>query len=96
MVTVMSNLSLQKKLGGGISPPPLVPTPINIELHCNCFIYFNVHNSHNCHYFERYNLCTPESDTDMFIVYQAKTKDILGFNPPKQTIKVSGEGVKNV
>lgn len=42
-------------------------------------------------YFKRYNLCTPESDTDMFIVYQAKTKDVLGFNPPKQTIKVSGE-----
>ena len=40
-------------------------------------------------YLHRYNLCTPESDTDMFIVYQAKTKDILGFNPPKQTIKVT-------
>lgn len=38
---------------------------------------------------QRYNLCTPESDTDMFIVYQAKTKDVLGFNPPKQTIKNS-------
>ncbi|ESO97526.1 hypothetical protein LOTGIDRAFT_228195 [Lottia gigantea] len=36
---------------------------------------------------QRYNLSTPESDIDVFIVYQAKTEDILGFNPPKQTIK---------
>ncbi|XP_061177883.1 uncharacterized protein LOC133186659 [Saccostrea echinata] len=36
---------------------------------------------------QRYNLSTPESDTDMFIVYQAKTRDVLGFQPPKQTIK---------
>ncbi|XP_062596432.1 uncharacterized protein LOC134257867 [Saccostrea cucullata] len=36
---------------------------------------------------QRYNLSTPESDTDMFIVYQAKTRDVLGFHPPKQTIK---------
>ncbi|XP_069133533.1 uncharacterized protein [Argopecten irradians] len=35
----------------------------------------------------RYNLHTPTSDMDMFLVYQAKTEDILGFNPPKQTLK---------
>ncbi|WAR02836.1 hypothetical protein MAR_009394, partial [Mya arenaria] len=37
----------------------------------------------------RYNLQTANSDTDMFIVYQAKTSDMLGFHPPKQTIKNS-------
>ncbi|KAH3894223.1 uncharacterized protein LOC127862472 [Dreissena polymorpha] len=36
---------------------------------------------------QRYNLQRPESDLDMFIVYQARTADILGFHPPKQTIK---------
>ncbi|XP_045175397.2 uncharacterized protein LOC123536344 isoform X2 [Mercenaria mercenaria] len=36
---------------------------------------------------QRYNLHTPSSDTDMFIVYQARTSDILSFHPPKQTIK---------
>ncbi|XP_021347858.1 uncharacterized protein LOC110446857 isoform X2 [Mizuhopecten yessoensis] len=35
----------------------------------------------------RYNLHTSTSDMDMFLVYQAKTRDILGFNPPKQTLK---------
>ncbi|XP_060084555.1 uncharacterized protein LOC132563818 [Ylistrum balloti] len=35
----------------------------------------------------RYNLHTPTSDMDMFLVYQARTHDILGFNPPKQTLK---------
>ncbi|XP_013409525.1 uncharacterized protein LOC106173084 isoform X1 [Lingula anatina] len=36
---------------------------------------------------QRYNLHTAESDTDMFIIYAASAKDVLGFNPPKQTIK---------
>jgi len=39
-------------------------------------------------FYSRYNLQTPESDTDMFIVYQAKTSEVLGLNPPKMTIKV--------
>ncbi|XP_067655275.1 uncharacterized protein [Haliotis asinina] len=38
---------------------------------------------------QRYNLDGPESDIDVFIVYQADTTSILGFNPPKQTIKNS-------
>ena len=37
----------------------------------------------------RYNLHRPDSDVDVFTVYQARTKDVLGLNPPKQTIKVS-------
>ena len=36
----------------------------------------------------RYNVQQPESDIDAFIVYQAHTKDLLGFSPPKMTIKV--------
>ncbi|KAL4225396.1 hypothetical protein ACF0H5_016086 [Mactra antiquata] len=36
---------------------------------------------------QRYNVDTINSDTDMFIIYQGKTKDLLGFNPPKQTVK---------
>ena len=40
-----------------------------------------------CLYF-RYNLHTPESDVDMFVVYAADTKDFLGFSPPQHTIKV--------
>ncbi|XP_033751977.1 uncharacterized protein LOC117335843 isoform X2 [Pecten maximus] len=39
----------------------------------------------------RYNLHTPTSDMDMFLVYQARTRDILGFNPPKQTLKSERE-----
>ncbi|KAJ8298645.1 hypothetical protein KUTeg_022705, partial [Tegillarca granosa] len=35
----------------------------------------------------RYNLHTEGSDMDMFIVYQADTSQILGFTPPKQTVK---------
>lgn len=38
---------------------------------------------------QRYNLNTPNSDVDMFVVYQAPTQQVLGFNPPEQTIKVS-------
>ncbi|XP_046364851.2 uncharacterized protein LOC124141033 [Haliotis rufescens] len=38
---------------------------------------------------QRYNLAGPESDIDVFIVYQADTASLLGFNPPKQTIKNS-------
>ncbi|KAK3602619.1 hypothetical protein CHS0354_034203 [Potamilus streckersoni] len=38
---------------------------------------------------QRYNLHKAESDTDMFIVYQANTKDLLGFDPPKHTVKNS-------
>ncbi|XP_041367838.1 uncharacterized protein LOC121382323 [Gigantopelta aegis] len=38
---------------------------------------------------QRYNLHRPDSDVDVFIIYQASTKDILGLNPPKQTIKNS-------
>ncbi|RUS87367.1 hypothetical protein EGW08_004909 [Elysia chlorotica] len=38
---------------------------------------------------QRYNCSTPESDLDLFIVYQAKTVDLLGLDPPKQTIKNS-------
>ncbi|XP_064635683.1 uncharacterized protein LOC135492900 [Lineus longissimus] len=36
---------------------------------------------------QRYNLSTPDSDVDMFIVYTADTRDVLGFNPPQTTIK---------
>ena len=38
---------------------------------------------------QRYNLQTPSSDVDMFVVYQAPTTEMLGFHPPAQTIKVS-------
>ncbi len=37
----------------------------------------------------RYNLHTEESDVDMFIVYAADTANILGFNQPQQTVKVT-------
>ena len=45
--------------------------------------------------FSRYNVQQPDSDIDAFIVYQAHTKDLLGFNPPKMTIKV-GDGTNNL
>ena len=38
---------------------------------------------------QRYNLHTEHSDMDMFIVYQAPTTKLLGFQPPALTIKVS-------
>lgn len=38
---------------------------------------------------QRYNCNVPESDLDIFIVYQAKTTDMLGLDPPQQTIKNS-------
>ncbi|KAL5007505.1 hypothetical protein ScPMuIL_016311 [Solemya velum] len=38
---------------------------------------------------QRYNLQGEASDVDIFVVYQADTKKLLGFNPPKQTIKNS-------
>ncbi|KAK7098376.1 uncharacterized protein [Littorina saxatilis] len=38
---------------------------------------------------QRYNVQQPDSDIDAFIVYQAHTKDLLGFDPPKMTIKNS-------
>ncbi|XP_064602496.1 uncharacterized protein LOC135468271 [Liolophura sinensis] len=36
---------------------------------------------------QRYNLHRADSDMDMFIVYQADTKAVLGLEPPKHTIK---------
>ncbi|GFS24101.1 nucleotidyltransferase [Elysia marginata] len=38
---------------------------------------------------QRYNCNVPESDLDIFIVYQAKTTSMLGLDPPQQTIKNS-------
>ncbi|XP_005105256.1 uncharacterized protein LOC101860115 [Aplysia californica] len=42
---------------------------------------------------QRYNCNLPGSDNDIFLVYQAKTTDILGLDPPKQTIKNSDRAV---
>lgn len=36
----------------------------------------------------RYNLQNENSDIDAFVVYQAHTRDLLSFNPPKGTVKV--------
>ncbi|GFO30374.1 nucleotidyltransferase [Plakobranchus ocellatus] len=38
---------------------------------------------------QRYNCDTESSDLDIFILYQAKTVDMLGLDPPRQTIKNS-------
>ncbi|CAL1543502.1 unnamed protein product [Lymnaea stagnalis] len=38
---------------------------------------------------QRYNCSLPESDNDVFIVYQAKTTQVLSLDPPRQTIKNS-------
>lgn len=38
---------------------------------------------------QRYNCSLPESDNDIFIVYQAKTTQVLSLDPPRQTIKNS-------
>jgi len=38
---------------------------------------------------QRYNCSMPDSDSDIFIVYQAKTTRVLGLNPPKPTVKNS-------
>ncbi|KAK7481474.1 hypothetical protein BaRGS_00027236 [Batillaria attramentaria] len=38
---------------------------------------------------QRYNLQQAGSDIDAFIIYQAHTKDILGFTPPRLTLKNS-------
>ena len=38
---------------------------------------------------QRYNCHVASSDVDMFVVYQATTNRLLGFDPPKQTVKVT-------
>ncbi|XP_025080417.1 LOW QUALITY PROTEIN: uncharacterized protein LOC112556022 [Pomacea canaliculata] len=38
---------------------------------------------------QRYNLQNENSDIDAFVVYQAHTRDLLSFNPPKGTVKNS-------
>lgn len=42
-----------------------------------------------CLFWLRYNCSVQESDNDIFIVYQAKTIQVLSLSPPRQTIKVS-------